>query len=258
MADFTVETYSVVLAPNRAKVILYESEDITPDTRRVVLLLEPGAVGGPVEDDGTRVTAHMRLSMLDKLVDLLRNEEPVRVVWWPTHAYVYAGPEPVGEGEQGQIEVTPLPLPAITEPAGGGGTIDNMHPFTGLHAIIALAGVFPSRNGGGAGPGTTMIGEIKWVPYPFAPRGWALCNGQLLAISQNSALFSLIGTTYGGDGRTTFALPDLRGRSVVHAGTGPGLTGRALGERGGSETHTLTVDQLAPQAHAIAQPDTDT
>ena len=98
MADFTVETYSVVLAPNRAKVILYESEDITPDTRRVVLLLEPGAVGGPVEDDGTRVTAHMRLSMLDKLVDLLRNEEPVRVVWWPTHAYVYAGPEPVGGG----------------------------------------------------------------------------------------------------------------------------------------------------------------
>jgi len=259
VADFTVENYSVVLESNRAQVILYEAEVVTPDTRHVVLLFEiGGGVGGPVEDDGTRVTAHMPFRMLDQLVDLLRNEDPVRVVWWPTYAYVHTGLEPVGEGEQGRIEVTPPPLPAITEPTGGGGAIDNMHPFTGLHAIIALAGVFPSRNGGGAGPGTTMIGEIKWVPYQFAPRGWALCNGQLLAIAQNSALFSLIGTTYGGDGRTTFALPDLRGRSVVHAGTGPGLTGRALGERGGSETHTLTVDQLAPHAHAIAQPDTDT
>lgn len=258
MADFTVESYSVVLESDKAQVILFEAEDVTPDTRHVVLLLGYGGSGGVVEDDGTKVTAHMHLSMLDRLIDLLRNEEPVQVVWWPTYAYVHTGLEPVGEGEHGLLEVSPPPLPDITEPAGGSGAVDNMHPFTGLHAIIALAGVFPSRNGGGAGPGTTMIGEIKWVPYSFAPRGWSFCNGQLLPISQHSALFSLIGTTYGGNGRTTFALPDLRGRSVLHAGMGPGLIGRTLGELGGSETHTLTVDQLAPHAHAIGQPDTDT
>ena len=78
----------------------------------------------------------------------------------------------------------------------------------------------------------------------FAPRGWALCNGQLLAISQNSALFSILGTTYGGDGRTTFGLPDLRGRAPLHAGNGPGLTPRSLGQKSGSETNTLTTANL--------------
>ena len=71
-----------------------------------------------------------------------------------------------------------------------------------------------------------FIGQIQAFPYNFAPRGWALCDGQLLAISQNTALFSLIGTTYGGDGRTTFGLPDLRGRVPIHSGNGPGLTSR--------------------------------
>ena len=80
-----------------------------------------------------------------------------------------------------------------------------------------------------------FIGEILIVPYNFAPRGYAFCDGQLLAISQNAALFSLLGTTYGGDGRTTFALPDLRGRIPLGEGQGPGLSHRSLGESGGIE-----------------------
>ncbi|MEL7532442.1 MAG: tail fiber protein [Bacteroidota bacterium] len=81
-----------------------------------------------------------------------------------------------------------------------------------------------------------FIGEIAMFAGTFAPRGWALCDGSLLPISQNTALFSLLGTTYGGDGRTTFALPDLRGRVAVHAGRGPGLSERRLGSKFGSET----------------------
>ena len=81
-----------------------------------------------------------------------------------------------------------------------------------------------------------FLGEIKIVGFNFAPRSWAKCDGQLLAISQNSALFSLLGTMYGGDGRTTFGLPDLRGRVPIHPGTGPGLSSYSLGQAGGSET----------------------
>ena len=83
-----------------------------------------------------------------------------------------------------------------------------------------------------------FIGEIRMFAGNFAPRGWAFCDGQLLAVEQNAALFSILGTTYGGDGRSTFALPDLRGRAPIHAGTGPGLTQRRLGEKGGAETVT--------------------
>ncbi|MBT8262232.1 MAG: tail fiber protein [Bacteroidia bacterium] len=83
----------------------------------------------------------------------------------------------------------------------------------------------------------------------FAPRGWALCDGQLLSINQNQALFSLLGTTYGGDGRTTFGLPELRGRVPMHAGNGPGLTPRPLGQRSGVETVTLTTAQIPGHIH---------
>ena len=83
----------------------------------------------------------------------------------------------------------------------------------------------------------------------FAPRGWAYCDGQLLPISGNEALFSLLGTTYGGDGRTTFALPDLRGCVPVHPGTGPGRTTRKLGQKGGTEQNTLNVTQLPAHSH---------
>lgn len=94
-----------------------------------------------------------------------------------------------------------------------------------------------------------FLGEIKMFGGNFAPRGYALCDGQLLPINQNTALFSLLGTIYGGDGRTSFALPDLRGRVPVHEGTGPGLSPVQLGSRGGSETTTLNISNLPPHDH---------
>lgn len=94
-----------------------------------------------------------------------------------------------------------------------------------------------------------FVGEIRMFAGNFAPRGWAFCDGQLLAVSQNDALFSLLGTIYGGDGRTTFGLPDLRGRVPLHAGSGPGLSPRRLGAKTGSEKETLTVNQLPSHRH---------
>lgn len=94
-----------------------------------------------------------------------------------------------------------------------------------------------------------MIGEIRMFAGNFAPRGWAFCDGQLLAINSNSALFSILGTTYGGDGRTTFALPDLRSRTAVHEGTGPGLSPVRLGEKGGTDNLYLNVNNLPSHSH---------
>lgn len=96
-----------------------------------------------------------------------------------------------------------------------------------------------------------FVGEIRMFAGNFAPRGWAFCDGQLLAVSQNDALFSLLGTIYGGDGRTTFGLPDLRGRIPIHAGTGPGLSNRRLGAQGGAENVTLAVNQLSNHGHPL-------
>lgn len=101
-----------------------------------------------------------------------------------------------------------------------------------------------------AGP-EPFLGEIMMVGYTFCPRSWAEANGQLLPISNNSALYSLYGTTFGGDGRTTFALPDLRGRVPMHLGQGPGLSNRTLGQQGGSETNTLTTNQLPSHSHSL-------
>lgn len=94
-----------------------------------------------------------------------------------------------------------------------------------------------------------FIGQIQPFPYNFAPRSWASCNGQLLSISQNTALFSLVGTTFGGNGQTTFALPDLRGRSPLHFGQGPGLSNIALGQQSGSENHSLLINQMPQHTH---------
>jgi len=94
-----------------------------------------------------------------------------------------------------------------------------------------------------------FVGEIRMFAGNFAPRGWAFCDGQLLAISQNDALFSLLGTIYGGDGRTTYGLPDMRGRIPNHAGTGPGLSNRRLGAKSGTEKETLIVNQLPSHTH---------
>lgn len=96
-----------------------------------------------------------------------------------------------------------------------------------------------------------FIGQIMAVGFSFPPRGWALCEGQLLGIPQHQALFSLLGTTYGGDGRTTFGLPDLRGRCIIGTGTGPGLPTHRWGERGGVDQQTLSVNQLPSHNHQI-------
>lgn len=97
-----------------------------------------------------------------------------------------------------------------------------------------------------------FIGQIMAVGFNFAPRGWAMCNGQLLPISQNDALFALIGTTYGGDGQTTFALPDLRSRIAIHQGQGPGLTNRPIGQASGTETVTLVTNQMPSHTHPVS------
>jgi len=101
-----------------------------------------------------------------------------------------------------------------------------------------------------------FIGEIRMFAGNFAPRNWAFCDGQLLAVFDHDALFSLLGTTYGGDGRTTFGLPDLRGRIPIHAGTGPGLSPRRLGDEGGAEQATLSVQHLPVHAHTLKAAET--
>jgi microcystin-dependent protein len=96
-----------------------------------------------------------------------------------------------------------------------------------------------------------FVAEIRIFPFNFAPKGWAQCNGQLLPISQNTALFALLGTTYGGDGKSTFALPNLQGLSPMHPGQGQGLSLRDLGEIGGTETVTLLVSEIPVHTHLI-------
>ncbi|SIR00443.1 phage tail protein [Maribacter ulvicola] len=99
-----------------------------------------------------------------------------------------------------------------------------------------------------------ILGTIIMFAGNFAPRGWALCDGQLLAINSNTALFSILGTIYGGDGRTTFGLPDLRGRLPMHAGQGPGLVPRPLGQKSGAEINILNENQLPAHNHAVSLP----
>jgi microcystin-dependent protein len=92
-----------------------------------------------------------------------------------------------------------------------------------------------------------FLSEIRLMSFEFAPKGWALCNGQILPINQNQALFSLLGTTFGGDGRVNFALPDLRGRTPIHVGVS-----HTLGERGGEQAHTVSIAELPTHTHAVA------
>jgi microcystin-dependent protein len=96
-----------------------------------------------------------------------------------------------------------------------------------------------------------FVAEIRIFPFNFAPKGWAWCDGQLLPLSQNTALFSLLGTTYGGDGKSNFALPDLQGRAPMHPGQGPGLSLHDLGETGGSETVTLLESEIPAHSHGL-------
>ncbi|MGH8564414.1 MAG: phage tail protein [Gammaproteobacteria bacterium] len=96
-----------------------------------------------------------------------------------------------------------------------------------------------------------FVAEIRIFPFNFAPRGWAWCDGQLMPLSQNTALFSLLGTTYGGNGKSNFALPDLQGRAPMHPGQGPGLSLHDLGETGGSETVTLLESEIPAHSHGL-------
>lgn len=96
-----------------------------------------------------------------------------------------------------------------------------------------------------------FVAEIRIFPFNFAPRGWAWCDGQLMPLSQNTALFSLLGTTYGGNGQSNFALPDLQGRAPMHPGQGPGLSLHDLGEQGGSETVTLLESEIPAHTHVL-------
>jgi len=112
-------------------------------------------------------------------------------------------------------------------------------------AFALLAMAVPAR-----AQSDNFLGQIDIVAFSFAPKGWAFCDGQIMPISQNVALFSLLGTTFGGDGRSTFALPDFRGRMAVGAGQGPGLSLYELGQVGGEETVTLTLAQLPAHSHA--------
>ena len=99
---------------------------------------------------------------------------------------------------------------------------------------------------------TPFIGEIRMFPFNFAPVGWQFCDGSLLPISQYDVLFTLIGTTYGGDGQSTFAVPDLRGRLPIHQGQGPGLSNYVIGQTGGTESVTITTQQIPAHTHGLA------
>lgn len=96
-----------------------------------------------------------------------------------------------------------------------------------------------------------FLAEVRMVGFNFAPRGWAFCDGQILPINQNQSLYSLLGTTYGGDGRTTFALPDLRGRTPIHTGRSDGGQEHRLGQKSGEETHTLATNEMPNHTHVL-------
>ncbi|MBS0372263.1 MAG: phage tail protein [Proteobacteria bacterium] len=116
-------------------------------------------------------------------------------------------------------------------------------------AVVASLGGFTTSASAQAEP---FIGQIMCAGFNFAPQGWAELNGQLLPISTNTPLFSLLGTTYGGDGRVTFGLPDMRGRVLIHAGQGPGLSNRNQGESAGAETQTIGVANMPAHTHQVA------
>jgi uncharacterized repeat protein (TIGR01451 family) len=149
-------------------------------------------------------------------------------------------------------------VPSNTGMTGGGQPFDNTQPSLPLHYIIAEQGIFPSRDNGPGAGSEQMLGEVRLFAGNFAPGGWAFCDGQVLSIAQNTALFSLLGTTYGGNGQSTFALPDLRGRVAVEAGQGTGLTNRVLGEDFGAENVTLTLSQLPVHDHTLPTPPSST
>jgi microcystin-dependent protein len=125
-----------------------------------------------------------------------------------------------------------------------------MRRYLILLGVVAILTSSPRASGQSADD--PFVGEIIIVAFNFEPPGWAFCDGRLMAISQDTALFALLGTTYGGDGQTTFALPDLRGRVPIHQGQGNGPSNYVMGQTGGEETVTLTINQIPAHNHSIA------
>jgi microcystin-dependent protein len=127
-------------------------------------------------------------------------------------------------------------------------TVSRFSASISLFRCLASSQAQPEENEKMADP---FVAEIRMFPFNFAPTGWAFCNGQIMPISQNTALFSLLGTTYGGDGKSTFALPNLQGNVPMHPGQGDGLSLRDLGETGGTETVTLLQSEIPVHTHAV-------
>ncbi|WP_299846567.1 phage tail protein [uncultured Roseovarius sp.] len=140
---------------------------------------------------------------------------------------------------------------------GGGQAHTNFQPYQAVKYVIALYGVYPSRSAGFLSDDEEdYLGDIRPMAYNFAPRGWAQCNGQLLDIGSNQSLYSLLGTMYGGDGRKTFALPDLRGRVPIDSGTRDGVD-FVQGQSGGTEGVALTSQEIPPHFHQVELAETD-
>lgn len=127
------------------------------------------------------------------------------------------------------------------------GTMKRSMALAALGAALGMPALAPTT----ALASEPFVGEIRFFGFNFAPLNWATCSGQVMSIAQNDVLFALVGTTYGGDGQNTFNLPDMRGRIPLHMGQGPGLSPRTIGEKAGSETTTLTVNNLPSHNHAI-------
>ena len=148
-----------------------------------------------------------------------------------------------------------MPGGGVTGSTGGGQPVTNDQPSLALNYLIATSGIFPSRGGGsGFDPNTPTLGEITEFAGDFAPSGWMFADGQTLSIAANAALFSVLGTQYGGNGTSNFELPDLRGRTLIGAGLGSGGVDYLPGEAFGSDTTTLTVANLPPHDHTLPPP----
>jgi microcystin-dependent protein len=170
-------------------------------------------------------------------------------------------PHDLGESagvESVSLSTSQLPPHVHTLPGGGttgiegaGQSQTNMQPTLALHYIIATEGPYPSQNTGGAADEAPFLGQIDLFAGNFAPSGWAFTDGQMLPITLNSALFSLLGTTFGGDGVSMFALPDLRDRVAVGAGSGVGLSPWDTGQQTGTESLVLLTDQMPAHDHAF-------
>ena len=220
-----------------------------------VVAIEPDGVGN-LRISAAGETAVGGVVNYQALTPGLNNSNAVPTAVSTTHSASASGNVDVfvnGQATYVRLVVLGYFTVAPTQTAATGlAQVNNIHPVLGINCAIALGGTFPPRNvvvGGeepaetGAGTNSVgpdpYIGAIGWFGGNFAPRDWALCEGQLLPISQNQALFSILGTSFGGDGRTTFALPDMRGRSPMGIGDAPGLSNMRLGERKGTEVNTI-------------------